>query len=60
MLFNRSRRGEAVPDDKIRVRDGNQGRLKFPGEFLYEAPLTSADLAEEANYLKPFFDLKFR
>ncbi|MEZ4462717.1 MAG: exopolyphosphatase [bacterium] len=33
VLFNRSRRDEAVPDVKIKVRDGNQIRLKFPPEF---------------------------
>lgn len=59
VVFNRSRRDDAVPDVRIKVKD-DQVRLKFPDGFLHESPLMSADLAEEANYLNPFFDLKFR
>lgn len=60
VLFNRSRRDEAAPEVKIKVRDSTGVRLKFPDSFLYEAPLMSADLAEEAVYVKPFFDLRYR
>jgi len=60
VLFNRSRRDEAAPEVTIKVRDSTGVRLKFPDGFLYESPLMSADLAEEANYVKPFFDLRYR
>lgn len=59
VLLNRGRHVDAVPDVKIKAK-GNLVKLKFPDGFLYDSPLTRADLAEEENYLKPSFDLRFR
>ncbi len=50
-LLNRSRSGRPLPRIRVSVR-GRGVTLRFPRGFLRAHPLTVADLAQEAEYLK--------
>ena len=50
-LLNRSRSGRPLPRIRVEVR-GRGITLRFPRGFLRQHPLTVADLAQEAEYLK--------
>ena len=50
-LLNRSRSGRPLPRIRLEVR-GRAATLRFPRGFLRQHPLTVADLAQEAEYLK--------
>ena len=54
-------RGAAVPPEVTLTAEGSILRLDFPRGWLEAHPLTRADLAEEADYLKPAgYTLKFK
>jgi len=50
-LLNRSRSGRALPRLRLSVR-GRQLELRFPRGWLRAHPLTAADLAQEAEYVR--------
>jgi len=50
-LLNRSRSGRALPRLRLAVR-GRQVELRFPRGWLRAHPLTAADLAQEAEYVR--------
>ena len=50
-LLNRSRSGRALPRLRLAVR-GRQLELRFPRGWLRAHPLTAADLAQEAEYVR--------
>jgi len=51
VLLRRNRHDEDLPPFKINLGK-NKMSLKFPSGWLAQAPLTHADLAQEADYLK--------
>ena len=51
VLLNRARTSTTNPELKISTKD-NQLEINFPDEWLVNHPLTEADLATEADYLK--------
>jgi exopolyphosphatase/guanosine-5'-triphosphate,3'-diphosphate pyrophosphatase len=51
VLLHRNRHDVELPDFKISIKPG-QISLTFPTNWLSGAPLTQADLQQEANYLK--------
>lgn len=51
VLLHRSRLPEALPDIRLEL-NGNAVALVFPESWLENHPLTAADLAQEAEYLK--------
>ncbi len=51
VLLHRNRDEQALPDFKIAINK-NKIRLHFPVLWLNQAPLTVADLCQEADYLK--------
>ncbi|MGR8941556.1 MAG: exopolyphosphatase, partial [Gammaproteobacteria bacterium] len=51
VLLRRNRYEGDLPAFKIAI-EKSKIRLKFPGNWLKEAPLTHADLVQEADYLK--------
>lgn len=59
VILNRSRRDD-VPSFKVKTKNGNQIRLKFEEGYLEASPLLNADLVEEAQFLAPAFELKFK
>jgi exopolyphosphatase/guanosine-5'-triphosphate,3'-diphosphate pyrophosphatase len=59
VILNRSRRDD-VPFFKVKTKNGNQIRLKFEEGYLENSPLLNADLVEEAQFLAPGFELKFK
>jgi len=59
VLLHRSRTDQTPPRLRF-VATANQLRLQFPPGWLERYPLTAADLAQEAVYLKAAkFKLKF-
>ena len=59
VLLHRNRHIIELPDYKISIKQ-TKIKLKFPDLWLANAPLTNADLIQEAEYLdKAGFDLKF-
>ncbi|MDD5274037.1 MAG: exopolyphosphatase [Methylovulum sp.] len=51
VLLRRNRHDEALPEFKINLGKSKMA-LKFPSGWLARVPLTHADLAQEAEYLK--------
>jgi exopolyphosphatase/guanosine-5'-triphosphate,3'-diphosphate pyrophosphatase len=51
VLLQRARTDEPLPDLELHVEDERTLRLTFPDGWLEDAPLTEADLAQEADYL---------
>jgi exopolyphosphatase/guanosine-5'-triphosphate,3'-diphosphate pyrophosphatase len=51
VLLHRNRQEHALPDFKISPIK-SKIRLEFPEHWLAQAPLTHADLIQEADYLK--------
>ena len=59
VLLHRNRQEHDKPDFKISLAR-SKVRLQFPGHWLAQAPLTHADLIQEADYLKSAgFKLEF-
>ncbi|MFZ2404134.1 MAG: exopolyphosphatase, partial [Methylobacter sp.] len=59
VLLHRNRQEDELPDFKISLIK-SKIRLEFPEHWLAQAPLTHADLIQEADYLKPAgFKLEF-
>jgi exopolyphosphatase/guanosine-5'-triphosphate,3'-diphosphate pyrophosphatase len=59
VLLHRNRHEEELPEFKISLIK-SKIRLQFPGQWLSQAPLTHADLIQEADYLKSAgFKLEF-
>jgi exopolyphosphatase/guanosine-5'-triphosphate,3'-diphosphate pyrophosphatase len=59
VLLRRNRHEQDLPDFKL-IIDSTKIDLQFPDNWLTQAPLTYADLIQEANYLKSAgFSLKF-
>jgi exopolyphosphatase/guanosine-5'-triphosphate,3'-diphosphate pyrophosphatase len=52
VLLRRNRHEGDLPKFKIKI-EKSKIRLSFPGDWLSDAPLTHADLVQEADYLKP-------
>lgn len=53
-------RTDDLPLPKIKIKEPHQVRLKFEDDLLDSSPLLLADLQEEASFLAPAFELKFK
>jgi exopolyphosphatase/guanosine-5'-triphosphate,3'-diphosphate pyrophosphatase len=52
VLLHRGRSAKALPEIELMAR-GHTLELKFPGRWLRDHPLTTADLQQEIDHLKP-------